>query len=126
MNSFYPWLILLAPFASATIITLSTLRWKSLSSAISVTAVLVSFCCSCLIFAHSTSSAPEFVWLDVPPVFRVPLGLTLLAPILVNILLFHSFFEPSGIVFAIVLVGFWLVIFASVRSAFSGLFQTKA
>src|SRR5436189_209745 len=40
-----PWLILLAPFASATVITLFTLRWKLLSSAISITAVRVSFCC---------------------------------------------------------------------------------
>src|SRR4029077_18290171 len=77
MTSFYPWLILLAPFASATVITLFTLRWKSLSSAISITAVLVSFCCSCLIFAQSPTAAPEFVWLDLPPIFRVPLGLTL-------------------------------------------------
>src|SRR4249919_3783831 len=77
MNSFYPWLILLAPFASATVITLFTLRWKSLSSAISITAVLVSFCCSCLIFAQSATAAPEFVWLDVTPIFRVPFGLTL-------------------------------------------------
>jgi NADH-quinone oxidoreductase subunit L len=77
MTSFYPWLILLAPLASATVITLFTLRWKSLSSAISITAVLVSFCCSCLIFAQAPTGAPEFVWLDFTPVFRVPLGLTL-------------------------------------------------
>src|SRR5213083_199984 len=77
MNSFYPWLILLAPFASATAITLFTLRWKTLSSAISITAVLVSFGCSCFIFAKSATAAPEFVWLDVTPIFRVPLGLTL-------------------------------------------------
>ena len=77
MNSFYPWLILLAPFASATVITLFTLRWKSLSSAISITAVLVSFCCSCFIFAKSATAAPEFVWLDITPIFRVPFGLTL-------------------------------------------------
>jgi NADH-quinone oxidoreductase subunit L len=77
MNSLLPWLILLAPLLSAAVITLFTLRWKSLSSAISITAVLVSFCCSCLIFAESATSAPEFVWLDLPPIFRVPLGLTL-------------------------------------------------
>src|SRR6187455_3707052 len=77
MHSFYPWLILFAPFASAMVITLFTLRWKSLSSAISIAAVLVSFCCSCLIFARTATSAAEFVWLDLPPVFRVPLGLTL-------------------------------------------------
>src|SRR5215470_20365268 len=77
MNSFYPWLILLAPLASATVITLFTLRWKSLSCAISIIAVLVSFGCSCLIFAQSATAAPEFVWLDIPPIFRVPFGLTL-------------------------------------------------
>src|SRR5438067_4026856 len=77
MNSFYPWLILLAPFASATAITLFTLRWKTLSSAISITAVLVSFGCSCFIFARPAPSAPAFIWLGITPIFRVPLGLTL-------------------------------------------------
>src|SRR5690349_3518210 len=77
MNSFFPWLILLAPLASAIVITLFTARSKSLSSAISIAALLVSFCCSCFIFAQSVTSAPEFVWLDLPPIFRVPLGLTL-------------------------------------------------
>src|SRR5215510_7245477 len=77
MNSLYPWLILLAPFASTTVITLFTLRWKSLSSAISIAAVLVSFCFSCLIFAQSATAAPEFAWLNLTPIFRVPFGLTL-------------------------------------------------
>src|SRR2546421_5124939 len=77
MNSFYPWLILLTPFASATVITLFTLRSKSLSSAISIAAVFVSFCCSCVIFAQPAATAPEFLWLDLSPVFRVPFGLTL-------------------------------------------------
>ena len=77
MNSFYPWLILLAPFASATVITLFTLRSKSLSSAISITAVFASFVCSCFLFAQSAAIAPEFVWIDIAPIFHVPLGLTL-------------------------------------------------
>ena len=77
MNLFYPWLILLAPFASATVITLFTLRSKSLSSAISIAAVLVSFCCSCFIFAQPETTVPELVWIDITPIFRVPLGLTL-------------------------------------------------
>src|SRR6266516_1764852 len=77
MNSFYPWLILLAPFASAAVITLFTLRSKSLSSAISIAAVLVSFGCSCFIFVKSATAAPEFVWLDITPIFRVPFDLTL-------------------------------------------------
>src|SRR5947207_9367092 len=77
MHSIFSWLILLAPLASATVITLFTLRSKSLSSAISIAAVLVSFGCSCFIFAKSATVAPEFVWLDITPIFRVPLGLTL-------------------------------------------------
>ena len=77
MNSILPWLILLAPLLSAAVTTLFTLRWKTLSCSISIVAVLVSFICSCLIFVHRTSAAAEFVWIDISPVFRVPLGLTL-------------------------------------------------
>src|SRR3984893_16497134 len=77
MNQVLPWLILLAPFASATVITLFTLRWKSLSSSISIAAVLVSFICSCLIFAHRTVATAAFTWIGISGVFQVPLGLTL-------------------------------------------------
>src|SRR5215467_7107078 len=77
MNSFYPWLILLAPFVSAAVITLFTLRSKSFSSAISIIAVLVSFCCSCVLFAQPATNAAEFTWIGIDGVFRVPLGLTL-------------------------------------------------
>src|SRR5712692_328676 len=49
--------LLLAPFVSAAVITLFTLRWKTLSSSISIAAVLVSFIFSCLIFAQRTSTA---------------------------------------------------------------------
>jgi NADH-quinone oxidoreductase subunit L len=77
MNLMFPWLILLAPLVSAAAITLFTLRWKTLSSAISIAAVLVSFICSCLIFAHRTVAAAEFTWISINGVFHVPLGLTL-------------------------------------------------
>ncbi|HEY4273361.1 MAG TPA: NADH-quinone oxidoreductase subunit L [Candidatus Udaeobacter sp.] len=77
MNSLFPWLILLSPLASAVFITLFTLRWKALSSSISIAAVCVSFICSCLIFSNSATAAAEFVWIDISPVFHVPLGLTL-------------------------------------------------
>jgi NADH-quinone oxidoreductase subunit L len=77
MNSILPWLILLAPLLSAAVITLFTLRLKTLSSSISVVAVLVSFACSCLIFAQHTSAAPEFTWIGIGGVFHVPFGLTL-------------------------------------------------
>src|SRR5437899_1878047 len=77
MTSIFPWIILLAPLLSTAVITLFTLRWKALSSSISIAAVLVSFICSCLIFAHSTAAAGEFTWIGISGVFQVPFGLTL-------------------------------------------------
>src|SRR6266536_2132175 len=72
-----PWIILLAPLSSAAVITLFTLRWKALSSFISIAAVLVSFACSCLIFTQSGIATAHFNWIDIAGVFKVPLGLTL-------------------------------------------------
>ena len=77
MNSILPWTILLAPLASAVVITLFTLRWKGASSLISVAAVLVSFTCSCLIFTQSSIGAAKFTWIDIAGAFKVPLGFTL-------------------------------------------------
>ena len=55
----------------------------------------------------------------------VPLALTLLAPIIVNILLFHLLMAPSGLPLAIVVTVLWVVVFLSVRSAFAGLVQPR-
>src|SRR5881398_1294043 len=77
MNSMLPWIILLAPLISAVVITLFTLRWKAVSSFISIGAVLVSFTCSCLIFTQSGIAAAEFAWIDISGTFKVPLGFTL-------------------------------------------------
>jgi NADH-quinone oxidoreductase subunit L len=77
MNSILPWAALLLPLASATAITLFLRRSKALSSFVSVAAVLGSFLCSCLIFLRPEISAPERTWIDIPGIFRVPLGLTL-------------------------------------------------
>jgi len=77
VNSIFPWIILLAPLLSAVVITLFTLRWKALSSFISVAAVLVSFVCSCLIFSQSGISPPEFTWIELGGVFKVPFGFVL-------------------------------------------------
>src|SRR6266496_507323 len=71
------WVILLAPLSSAAVITLFTLRWKPVSSFISIAAVLVSFTCSCLIFTQSGITAAEFAWIDIGGAFKVPLGFTL-------------------------------------------------
>jgi len=77
MNRLLPWCALLLPLVSAIAITLFTLRFKALSSFLSVAAVLGSFGCSCLIFISSNTSAPAFTWIDISGVFQVPLGLVL-------------------------------------------------
>src|SRR5215210_672913 len=72
-----PWVILLTPLVSAAMITLFTLRFRGLSSFISVAAIVVSFACSWLVFLHPNVTVPERTWIDIPGVFRVPLGLTI-------------------------------------------------
>jgi len=56
----------------------------------------------------------------------VPLGLTVLGPIIVNILLFHIFLLPQGLVIAIVVAILWFILFIRYREYFSGLFVQKA
>jgi putative oxidoreductase len=55
----------------------------------------------------------------------VPLGLTLLAPVVVNILLFHSLMAPSGLGLALFVAILWGIVFASVRSAFAGIVEAR-
>src|SRR5438445_6552553 len=77
MKSALPWYALLLPLVSAGAITLFTRRLKTLSSLISVAAVLGSFVCSCLIFGQKGLSAPELKWIDFGTVFTVPFGFVL-------------------------------------------------
>ena len=53
----------------------------------------------------------------------VPLGLTLLGPVIVNILLFHIFLQPSGLPLAVVVGAFALFLLWANREAFKGLFK---
>lgn len=53
----------------------------------------------------------------------VPLALALLAPVLANILLYHSLMDPSGLPLGIFATLLWLVAFWSVRSAFYGILR---
>ena len=53
----------------------------------------------------------------------VPLALTLLGPIVVNILFFHLLMAPRGLPLAFTVSILWFVTALSVRSAFRGLFQ---
>lgn len=56
----------------------------------------------------------------------VPLALTLLGPVLVNIVLFHACLAPAGLPMALFAVVLWLIVFAGVRSSFAGLLVQKA
>ena len=53
----------------------------------------------------------------------VPLALTLIAPVIVNILLFHGFMAPAGIGPGVLVTLFWIVVFVRHRAAFAGIFQ---
>jgi putative oxidoreductase len=56
----------------------------------------------------------------------VPLAITLLGPVLVNILLFHTLLAPAGLPLALVTTVFWLIVFSGVRQAFASLFVPRA
>lgn len=55
----------------------------------------------------------------------IPLALTLLGPILVNILLFHICMAPAGLPIALLTTLLWFIVFFSVRPAFRGIFAAK-
>jgi len=55
----------------------------------------------------------------------VPLALTLLAPVIVNIVFFHAFMAPGGLPMALIVTLLWILTFLSVRSAFTGIFQQR-
>jgi putative oxidoreductase len=53
----------------------------------------------------------------------VPLALTLVAPVIVNIVLFHALMAPSGFPLAILVTALWILVALSVRPAFAGILQ---
>jgi putative oxidoreductase len=55
----------------------------------------------------------------------VPLALTVLAPMIVNILLFHVLMNPAGLGLALFVAILWGVVFSSVKPAFAGIFQAR-
>ena len=55
----------------------------------------------------------------------VPLALTLLGPVIVNILSFHMFLDSKNMASAIVVTVLWFVVFSQVRSSFAGLFVSQ-
>jgi putative oxidoreductase len=52
----------------------------------------------------------------------VPLAIVLLGPVIVNIICYHVFLNPSGAVPAAVVTVLWLIVFSGNRQHFSGLF----
>jgi putative oxidoreductase len=56
----------------------------------------------------------------------VPLGLVLLGPVIVNIILYHVFLNPTGIGVAIVVAILWLIVFYGHRQFFAGIFTQRA
>jgi len=55
----------------------------------------------------------------------VPLGLTLLGPVIVNILLYHLLMDPKGLPMAIIVTILWGIVAFRNRQYFSGLFVQK-
>ena len=55
----------------------------------------------------------------------VPLALALLAPVLVNIVAFHAFLAPAGLVLPLVLLALELYLARSYRDAFSSMLQAQ-
>src|SRR5271167_5280515 len=53
----------------------------------------------------------------------VPLALTILGAVIVNILCFHIFMAPAGLPLAVVVTILWFLTASSVRSAFTGILQ---
>ena len=55
----------------------------------------------------------------------VPLALTLLGPVIVNIVLFHALMAPSGLGLAVVVAVLWFLAAYPVRSVFVALLQRQ-
>ncbi|HXD34859.1 MAG TPA: hypothetical protein VN643_27310 [Pyrinomonadaceae bacterium] len=55
----------------------------------------------------------------------VPLALVLLGPVIVNIICYHVFLNPSGTVPSVVVTVLWLIVFYGKRQYFSGLFVPR-
>jgi hypothetical protein len=55
----------------------------------------------------------------------VPLALTLVGPVIVNILLVGLLMEPMALPSGLVVTALWFVVFWRVRPAFAGIFQAR-
>lgn len=55
----------------------------------------------------------------------VPLALVLLGPVIVNIICYHVFLNPSGAALAVVATILWFIVFYGKRQYFSGIFAQR-
>ena len=55
----------------------------------------------------------------------IPLALTLICPVIVNILLFHALMEPTTALPGLLVTVCWLIVYWSVRPAFRGILQSR-
>ena len=55
----------------------------------------------------------------------VPLGLTFLGPVIVNILCYHLLIDRTGIVLAAIVTVLWFVVFFQYRQSFSGILGSQ-
>lgn len=56
----------------------------------------------------------------------VPLALTLIAPVIVNILMFHLFMAPASIGPGVLVTLCWLIVYYRHRAAFTGIFAARS
>ncbi|MGA9314695.1 MAG: hypothetical protein WBV77_08715, partial [Solirubrobacteraceae bacterium] len=56
----------------------------------------------------------------------IPLALTLIGPVIVNILIFHILMLPIGIGPGLLCAICWFILFAKHYQAFAGIFQSKS
>jgi putative oxidoreductase len=73
---------------------------------------------------------PVFLLQAIPAILLlinrfVPLALTLLAPIIINIVLFHALMAPEGLSMAVTVTVLWIVAALGFRAAFAGLLQAR-
>jgi len=55
----------------------------------------------------------------------VPLALTILSPIMMNVLLYGALMNPAGFGFAFFVAILWVVVLLGVRSAFAGICEVR-
>lgn len=55
----------------------------------------------------------------------VPLAVALIAPVVVNILLFHAFMAPAGMPLALLIASLWAITFYGVKDAYAPLFRRE-